>query len=249
MARARSALTLRNVTPVDLEHSETATLFGFSNPLLRALCHDLRAPLASITMGTEFSLQQARNMPNAARLVTMLEAVARSCAHIDALITEFHDAAQAAEHALTLAPQEHKAIDIMNAALASAATAYGTSTPKVSFEFAAPATAESTVYADKRRILQAMRHALTEATRNMREDCTLLVSLHEHQAENKVHITIKFPKAALGAVEQSTITHSLPLAIAASLTAAQGGSLQLCNDAEVASLTFCLPALAPKQQA
>ena len=60
----------------------TARLLGSSkrgrDPLLAAICHDLRAPLAAVTMGANFVLQTTPRDDASARSVKILEAMLRS---------------------------------------------------------------------------------------------------------------------------------------------------------------------------
>src|SRR4029079_9220571 len=61
------------------------------DPLLSAICHDLRAPLAAVTMGANFVLQTTQRDDASARSVKILEAMLRSCSQMERLIRNFAD--------------------------------------------------------------------------------------------------------------------------------------------------------------
>ncbi len=61
------------------------------DPLLAAICHDLRAPLAAVTMGANFVLQTTQRDEQNARSVKILEAMLRSCTQMERLIRNFAD--------------------------------------------------------------------------------------------------------------------------------------------------------------
>lgn len=61
------------------------------DPLLAAVCHDLRAPLAAVTMGANFVLQTTERDAANARSVKILEAMLRSCTQMERLIRNFGD--------------------------------------------------------------------------------------------------------------------------------------------------------------
>src|SRR5690348_14523663 len=62
--------------------------------LLSVVCHDLRAPLAAVTMGANFLLQTTPDGDAAARPRRILEAMLRSCGEMERLIRNFGDLAE-----------------------------------------------------------------------------------------------------------------------------------------------------------
>ena len=84
------------------------------DPLLSQVCHDLRAPLAAVTMGAGFVLQNTKDDARSQRVV---EAMLRSCRQMDRLIKNFSDLAEIQADALELEANEHDARAIVESVL------------------------------------------------------------------------------------------------------------------------------------
>lgn len=90
------------------------------DPLLAQICHDLRAPLAAVTMGTNFVLQTTPDEEANARTRKILEAMLRSCSQMDRLVRNFADLSRIEGHAVALSLGDHDAAEIAEVAAVSA---------------------------------------------------------------------------------------------------------------------------------
>src|SRR5262249_35110372 len=73
------------------------------DPLLAAICHDLRAPLAAVTMGANFVLQTVpEEDPASGRSRRVLQAILRSCKQMERIVRDFGDLSEIEGHALAL---------------------------------------------------------------------------------------------------------------------------------------------------
>jgi signal transduction histidine kinase len=81
-------------------------------PLLSSVCHDLRAPLAAVQMGTSFVLQSTPESPANERTRKILGAVLRSCTQMDRLLRNFSDLShlEARDIALELSPFDARSV-------------------------------------------------------------------------------------------------------------------------------------------
>src|SRR3954454_18421960 len=86
------------------------------DPLLAAICHDLRAPLAAVTMGANFVLQTTQREEENARSVKILEAMLRSCTQMERLIRNFADLSEIEGDAVTLRLGLHDAGEMVELA-------------------------------------------------------------------------------------------------------------------------------------
>ena len=59
--------------------------------LLAAICHDLRAPLAAVTMGANFVLSTTPEETANTRSRRVLQAMLRSCRQMERLVRDFGD--------------------------------------------------------------------------------------------------------------------------------------------------------------
>lgn len=86
------------------------------DPLLSAICHDLRAPLAAVTMGTNYVLQTTLRNDEGDRSVRILQAMLRSCSQMERLIRNFADLSEIEADAVTLRLGEHDAVEMLELA-------------------------------------------------------------------------------------------------------------------------------------
>jgi len=86
------------------------------DPLLAAICHDLRAPLAAVTMGANFVLQTTQRDDENARSVKILEAMLRSCTQMERLIRNFADLSEIEGDAVELRLGLHNATEMLELA-------------------------------------------------------------------------------------------------------------------------------------
>src|SRR3954470_7926339 len=86
------------------------------DPLLAAICHDLRAPLAAVTMGANFVLQTTQRDNEHTRSVKILEAMLRSCTQMERLIRNFADLSEIEGNAVSLRLGLHDAGEMVELA-------------------------------------------------------------------------------------------------------------------------------------
>ena len=144
-------------------------------PLLAAICHDLRAPLASVTMGANFVLQSAQRDEANGRSVKILEAMLRSCTQMERLIRNFADLSEIESNGVVLRLGPHDAGEIL-ALTAESFRELGLS-HSVTLEVIPPAQ-PITVRCDRERIARALGHIVENA-------------LHYAPASSKVMLSVK----------------------------------------------------------
>src|SRR5947207_3240871 len=86
------------------------------DPLLASICHDLRAPLAAVTMGTNFVLQTTENDEAHGRQRRILEAMLRSCSQMERLVRTFADLSEIEARSLSLRVGDHDAREMLEIA-------------------------------------------------------------------------------------------------------------------------------------
>ena len=147
-----------------------------SDALLGVICHDLRAPLAAVTMGASFVLQTTQRDDASARSVKILEAMLRSCAQMDRLIRNFADLSEIESDVVVLRLEQHDARELLEVAAAAATNA--ASARSVSIEVLAPASPIA-VRCDRERLLRAIGHVVENAARHAPEGSTVTISVAE----------------------------------------------------------------------
>ncbi len=132
------------------------------DPLLSAICHDLRAPLAAVTMGANFVLQTTARDDANARSVKILEAVLRSCSQMERLIRNFADLSEIEADSVSLRLGHHEAGEMLE--IAAGALAEIASGRSVAIEVLKP-DAHVTLTCDRDRLLRAIGHVVENAVK------------------------------------------------------------------------------------
>lgn len=131
-------------------------------PLLSSVCHDLRAPLAAVQMGTSFVLQSTPDSADNERTRKILAAVLRSCTQMDRLLRNFSDVShlEAKDIALELSPFDARTV----VELAVASVREVATTRRVAIELEMPADPVS-LRGDRERLVRALGHLVENAVK------------------------------------------------------------------------------------
>jgi two-component system, OmpR family, sensor kinase len=160
-------------TPTKAVAAGSSRVVKKRDPLLSAICHDLRAPLAAVTMGANFVLQTTRDDEASARSRRILEAMLRSCTQMERLVRNFADLAEIEAESVDLRLGVHDAGEML--ALAAQQAGEAAQARGVTIEVA-PATGAVRVRADRERMLRAIGHLLDNAIRASREGGVVTLS-------------------------------------------------------------------------
>jgi signal transduction histidine kinase len=144
------------------------------DPLLAAACHDLRAPLAAVTMGTNFVLQTTQRGEANARSVKILEAMLRSCSQMERLIRNFADLSEIEGDSIALRLGVHDAAEMLE--LVAEASSEAARARSVSVALLTP-DQPITLRCDRDRVLRAIGHVVENAVRHAPEGSTVTLSV------------------------------------------------------------------------
>jgi two-component system, OmpR family, phosphate regulon sensor histidine kinase PhoR len=211
---------------------------GHVNPdLLASICHDLKAPLASIVMGAGF-LKQVVSVDNAAAL-RVVDAIRRASDRMTQLIVSFSDLAKLEMHDLTLDIRPYDVEAIVRTAVEQflpEATAQGV---PVHVEIGTDVPTQR-LSCDRDRILQIFRHLTTCALRVVPEGGTIAIRVDAETAGlARVELEAKAPTGA-DSRRIATEPSKPDLAIARGLIELHGGRLAVVGDENSLSFTFTL---------
>ncbi|HEY8075869.1 MAG TPA: HAMP domain-containing sensor histidine kinase [Labilithrix sp.] len=130
------------------------------DPLLASICHDLRAPLAAVTMGANFVLQTT---PDASvRQKRILEAMLRSCSQMERLVRNFADLAEIEGEGVSLRIGVHDVGEMLEIAKSAAEPA--ASDRHVHVDVDKPKS-RLALECDRDRLLRALGHLLENAVK------------------------------------------------------------------------------------
>lgn len=216
--------------------------------LLRAVCHDLRAPLAAVTMGTNFVLKNTRDDADE-RTKRVLEAMLRSCSQMERLIRNFADLATVESHSVALNVETHDVADILDGAAHLAAES--ALAKKVSLDVTAldPPTR---VPCDRERLLRAIGHVLDHAIDLAPEGTAVAISASVSKSTLAFRVTNQGPGLATEVAEHlfdrawqadkaKKPTDGFALSVARGFALAHGGDLVVESAANPTSLRFEIP--------
>jgi signal transduction histidine kinase len=225
------------------------------DPLLSAICHDLRAPLAAVTMGANFVLQTTQRDDANARSVKILEAMLRSCSQMERLIRNFADLSEIEADSVVLRMGLHDAGEMLEiAAEAIAETAMGRS---VAVELRKP-EGPLTMTTDRDRMLRAIGHVTENAVKVAPAGSTVTLSVSLRDGDVCFAVTDRGPGLTPAvrrnlydrhwhAKRANRVGAGFGLAIARGFVQAHGGRLTVDSrpDAET-TFTLCVPKDGPK---
>jgi signal transduction histidine kinase len=156
------------------------------DPLLSAICHDLRAPLAAVTMGATFILQTTRDDDANARSRRILEAMLRSCAQMERLVRNFADLSEIEGDSVVLRRAAHDAGEI--AVLASESVREAASARSITLEVEKP-DPPVTLACDRDRLLRGLAHLVENAVKAVPEGSSVQVAVVPSEDEVRFQVT------------------------------------------------------------
>jgi K+-sensing histidine kinase KdpD len=207
--------------------------------LLSSVCHDMKAPLASIVVGAGF-LRKVLPKDNLAAL-RVVDAMHRAARRMDQLIVNFGDLGKLEARELSLEIRAHPVREIVQMAfeqLRADATGDGiTVTLAMSAE-----TASTSIRGDRNRLLQILAQLTACALRVAPDGSALTMHVSSDGGNVRFEMTTKTANAASRRIESD-----LPrpqLAIAQGLIELHGTELDIDRDAHTLTLGFALPVAA-----
>lgn len=206
-----------------------------SDPLLAAICHDLRAPLAAVTMGVNFLLQTTRDEDANSRQRRILEAMLRSCGQMERLVRNFADLSEIESGAVVLRLGPHDAGEMLEL---TAGAAFERARAKgVSLEIEKP-EAPLTLRCDRERILRALGHLVDNAIKFAPDDDAIELGVELVDGRAAFHVTDHGPgvsddvRAFLDprrANDATRVGKGFGLAIVRGFAGAHGGGLEVAS--------------------
>jgi len=205
--------------------------------LLSSVCHDLKAPLASIVLGAGFLQRALPTEDGASRRVA--EAIGRAADRMNEFIAVLSDLARLESRDVTLDVRPHVVASILRQAcerIHPQALAQGV---PLGVD-AEPEIDALTVRCDEARLQQALRYLVTCALRVVPEGGTLAL-----RARREAMFFVRFTvEAERGSTQGCRAIQAVPpqpeLAVARGLVELHGGALVVSSSREMLSLSFAL---------
>lgn len=220
------------------------------DPLLSAICHDLRAPLAAVTMGANFVLQTTQRDNASARSIKILEAMLRSCSQMERLIRNFADLSEIEADSVTLRLGLHDAGEMLE--IAAAASADAALARSIAIELRLPEQ-HVTFSSDRERMLRAIGHVVENAVKLAPAGSTVALSVALHGTDVCFAVTDHGPGLTpqlrrnlydrhWHAKRASRVGTGFGLAIARGFVTAHGGRVGVESRPDVeTTFTLCVP--------
>lgn len=204
--------------------------------LLSSVCHDLRAPLASIVMGAGFLRRALSPEDQAARRV--VEAIHRAADGMNQAITTFSDLARLEMHELALELGSHDLGAIVKSVFDEVVAEPSAQGMAISLELAPDV---KTMRCDQERMVQLLRQLTGAAVRVVPDRGTLVIGARtDGSGSVRVDLVIR----RHGDPNARRITSEPPkptLALARGLIELHGGKLAVAGDADTLTMSFVLP--------
>ena len=166
---------------------------GEKDPLLSAICHDLRAPLAAVTMGANFVLQTTLKEDANARSVKILEAMLRSCTQMERLIRNLSEVAEIEGAGVILRVAQHDAAELVDTTADSVSEA--ASARSVTIEVQKP-EAPIPLGCDRERLLRALGQITENAVRHAPASSTVTLAVRLQGENVEIAVTDRGPGLA-----------------------------------------------------
>ena len=223
------------------------------DPLLAAICHDLRAPLAAVTMGANFVLQTTPNDEQNARSRRILEAMLRSCAQMERLVRNFADLSEIEGDAVNLRLGLHDVGEMLDIAAEAARDTAKLRAVEIVVNKPEHRVAMS---CDRDRVLRAVGHLVENAVKAAPEGTTVTLALTERGKDVELSVTDRGAGLApqvrrnlfdreWHAKRANRVGAGFGLAIARGFAVSHGGRLHVESRANTTSFTLVLPKAGP----
>ena len=160
------------------------------DPLLAAICHDLRAPIAAVTMGANYVLSTTPENEASGRSRRVLQAILRSCKQMERIVRDFGDLSEIESKALELRLAVQESGEL--AAIAAAGAREAASTKDVDV-LATPPESPLLVRCDRERLLRALAHLLDNAVRFAPPGTSVIIAVHDEGSDVRFSVTDRGP--------------------------------------------------------
>lgn len=213
---------------------------------MSAICHDLRAPLAAVTMGANFVLQTLSDEEQNARSRKILEAMLRSCTQMERLVRNFADLSEIEGGSVNLRVGMHDAGEMLDFAAEAAGEA--ARARSVTIEVDKPEQ-NIVVRCDRERLLRAINHMVDNAVKFAPEGSTITLTVSPKDANVSFGVVDRGPglppqvrrnlfDRQWHAKRANRVGAGFGLAIARGFAVAHGGKLTV--DSKPGTTTFCI---------
>jgi len=222
------------------------------DPLLAVICHDLRAPLAAVTMGANFVLQTTPD--SSTRQKRILEAMLRSCAQMERLVRNFADLSEIEGNGVSLRLGVHDVGEVLE--LACEAALESAKARHLSIEIDKPKKG-TTARCDRDRVLRALGHLLENAVKFAPEGSSVTLSAFRRGENLVFQVDYHGPglapdvkknlfKREYHAEPAKRVGAGFGLAIARGFAAAHGGEVDVTSESgKSTTAKFQIPAEGP----
>ncbi|MBX3225309.1 MAG: HAMP domain-containing histidine kinase [Labilithrix sp.] len=219
------------------------------DPLLAAICHDLRAPLAAVTMGANFVLQTTPEDEASGRSRRVLQAVLRSCKQMERLVRDFGDLSEVEGDVVELRMGVHDSGQIVEMAAEAARPAALARNIDVTVS---RAETPPLVHCDRERMLRALAHVLDNAVRFSPDGGVVAIAEEEREGTIRFSVTDHGPglsEETLANLYDRTwhakradrVGAGLGLAIVQGFMKAHGGRLEVESAPGATTFTLVVP--------
>lgn len=219
------------------------------DPLLSAICHDLRAPLAAVTMGANFVLQTTPEDEASGRSRRVLQAILRSCKQMERLVRDFADLAEIEQNAIELRPGIHDGAQMLELVIEGAREAAELRQITLGLHVDAP---EILFRGDGERMRRALGHVLDNAIRHAPEGSAVTIGAREAAGEVLFDVTDAGPGLSEETQENlydrmwhakraDRVGAGLGMAITRGFVSAHGGRIELATRPGRTTFTLAVP--------
>ncbi len=219
------------------------------DPLLAAICHDLRAPLAAVTMGANFVLQTTPEDEASGRSRRVLQAILRSCKQMERLVRDFGDLSEIESDALELRLGVHDSGQMLEMAAEGVRQSALARNIAIDVHRAEP---PPLLRCDRDRVLRALGHILDNAVRFSPDGGAVALSEEERDGDIRFSVSDQGPGLSEETLQNlydrtwhakraARVGAGLGLAIVKGFLQAHGGRIEIATAPGATTFTLVLP--------